>query len=439
MQKSLSRYWLLLGTLALAIAGLFSLVLVIARTPQLASIPLFQKLFHEALVVHVDLSVLVWFLCIACLLWSRLTAPSRLPIPYIEESALLCFLLGTLAIACSSFDSGAQALMSNYIPVIHSPVFFIGLMLICCGTLLMIGKVFASRHLTSEFSKIKQYGLFSAAVITLIAIAAFVWSLMQMPPEIEGEQYYELAFWGGGHLLQFTHTQILMVCWLLLFSFLPLHKKEKYFFSIFTIGLLAAALAPFGYIYYDVTSQEHRLFFTHLMIWGNGIAPAFLAVILFPKLWNARDRHNALWAAFFMSLLLFVYGGVLGGMIERQNVIIPAHYHGSIVGVTLGFMGVAYLLLPQFGYQSVERWKLAYWQPVVYGVGQLMHISGLAWSGGYGVLRKTPGEVYDIAVSVKVALGFMGFGGLIAIIGGFMFVVVIAKSVLAKPATPVAA
>ncbi|MFN7452136.1 MAG: hypothetical protein ACK5R5_04440, partial [Alphaproteobacteria bacterium] len=55
------RRWLMLGVAALAIAGLFSLILVIARTPQLAGL---KELFSVALVVHVDLSVLVWFLAV---------------------------------------------------------------------------------------------------------------------------------------------------------------------------------------------------------------------------------------------------------------------------------------------------------------------------------------------------------------------------------------
>jgi hypothetical protein len=109
-------------------------------------------------------------------------------------------------------------------------------------------------------------------------------------------------------------------------------------------------------------------------------------------------------------------------------VVIPAHYHGSIVGVTLGFMGFAYMLLPQFGWRDVGSWRLAFWQPIVYGGGQLLHISGLAISGGYGVLRKTPGGLEGMSASVKAAMGLMGLGGAIAIVGGFMFVIVVFQS-----------
>jgi hypothetical protein len=446
-KKPLSRYWLLLGAAALAIAGLYSLVLVVARTPQLASLPLFKKLFHEALVVHVDLSVLVWFLAIACLLWSRMTANSRPVMPYIEEAALISMALGTLAIALSPLDPAAAPLMSNYIPVIYSPVFFLGLSLVMCGVLLMATKV-VMPHLLRHLHRLHEppqqvrgdntpigFALRGGALITLVALAAFVCSWRQMPGVIEGQQYYEMLFWGGGHLLQFTHVQMVMVCWLLLAKGL---KSEftvypKHLYLLFAVGPIAALGAIPAYVLYNVADMGHRQFFTYLMILGNAIAPTILALWILPGVLTLRalrkGEKRALWSVLLMSFILFIYGGVLGALINGQNVVIPAHYHGSIVGVTLGFMGIAYLMLPQLGYRDVASWRLAYWQPIVYGAGQLMHISGLAYSGGYGVLRKSPGEIADIALPVKAALGFMGLGGLIAIVGGLMFVVVVFLSV----------
>lgn len=420
MQKSSSRIWLLLGVTALAVAGLFSLAIVAARTPGLAALPWLTGVFHKALVAHVDLSVLAWFLAMACLLWST-ARPGCWPM--VEKAAQISFGLGIALITLSPFDPGGEAMMSNYIPVIHSPVFFLGLGLMFCGTGIMTVVALLPGDNPPSFP------LVSAALITLIAFAAFFWSYRQMPPVIEGEQYYEMLFWGGGHVLQFTHVQMMMICWLMLF---PSTQGGRGYIALFSIGLVAALLAPVAYVLYDVASQEHRVFFTRLMIFANGVAPTLLALVLLPGRWRARNRKNALWAALFMSVLLFLYGGALGGMIEGQNVVIPAHYHGSIVGVTLAFMGAAYLLLPRLGYRDPAGWKLAYWQPVVYAAGQVMHITGLAVSGGYGVLRKTPGEIADIALSTKIVLGFMGLGGLIAIIGGLMFVVVMGRAVFRK-------
>ncbi len=141
MTRSLSRYWLIIGVSALAIAGLFSLVLVLARAPSLSDAVIFTDWFHEGLVVHVDLSVLVWFLSIACLMWSLKAQGSRQLFPFLEEAALICFALGTLAL--SPYRRSmlmALPLMSNYIPVITSPLFFLGLALLLCGVSADVGE-----------------------------------------------------------------------------------------------------------------------------------------------------------------------------------------------------------------------------------------------------------------------------------------------------------
>jgi hypothetical protein len=436
--KPLSRYWLIIGVMALAIAGLFSLVLVIARTPALSELPGFASLFHQALVVHVDLSVLLWFLSIACLLWSMAASPSRRVFPYLEESALMSFAAGMVAIAVSPLDRGAVPLMSNYIPVLVSPVFFLGLGLVLTGVVLMLVRFFAVSAWHRDFDFTLVYSLFAGALIALMACAAFVWSYVQMPSGRAPQEHFELLFWGGGHVLQFLHVQMLLVCWLMLGRALKpgLRFNRWVLKAITSVGLAVALLTPLTYLLYRVDSGEQRYFFTQAMIVAGGAAPAVMALLLVPVLWGARglrrSPQRALWSCLLMSVLLFLYGGWLGNLIREQNVVIPAHYHGSIVGVTLGFMGVAYLLLPRLGYRDVSGWRMSYWQPIVYGAGQLLHITGLAWSGGYGVLRKTPGGTANLPFDVKAALGLMGAGGLIAIIGGFMFVIVMGKVLLRK-------
>jgi cytochrome c oxidase subunit 1 len=126
--------------------------------------------------------------------------------------------------------------------------------------------------------------------------------------------------------------------------------------------------------------------------------------------------------------VLFAAGGVIGVFINGSNVRIPAHYHGCIVGVTLALMGLAYHLMPQLGY-GAPRGRLARWQPALYGAGQLMHIVGLVWSGGYGVQRKVAGADQVLRSAGEVAgMGLMGAGGLVAIVGGLLFVVVMIRA-----------
>jgi heme/copper-type cytochrome/quinol oxidase subunit 1 len=133
-------------------------------------------------------------------------------------------------------------------------------------------------------------------------------------------------------------------------------------------------------------------------------------------------------ASLIASIVLFASGGVIGVFIAGSNVRIPAHYHGCIVGVTLALMGLVYHLLPQLGYGAPVG-RMATLQPTLYGAGQLMHILGLVWSGGYGVQRKVAGAEQVLRSTSEVAgMGLMGLGGLIAIIGGLLFVVVVVKA-----------
>jgi heme/copper-type cytochrome/quinol oxidase subunit 1 len=106
------------------------------------------------------------------------------------------------------------------------------------------------------------------------------------------------------------------------------------------------------------------------------------------------------------------------------------------VGVTLAFMGLTYDLLPRLGYAGPNR-RLATLQPYVYGGGQLLHVAGLAWSGGYGVQRKVAGTDQALDGMEKIAaMGLMGFGGLVAIIGGFLFLVIVLAAMLRPSPVP---
>ena len=139
-------------------------------------------------------------------------------------------------------------------------------------------------------------------------------------------------------------------------------------------------------------------------------------------------ERQELRAALLSSVLLFAAGGVIGIFITGSNVRIPAHYHGCIVGVTLALMGLVYKLLPALGYAAPQG-RLATSQPWLYAAGQLMHIVGLVWSGGYGVQRKVAGAEQVLRSPSEIAgMGLMGLGGAVAIVGGLLFVVVVLRA-----------
>jgi hypothetical protein len=91
-------------------------------------------------------------------------------------------------------------------------------------------------------------------------------------------------------------------------------------------------------------------------------------------------------------------------------------------------MGLAYHLLPRLGFARPNA-RLAALQPALYGAGQLLHIAGLVWSGGYGVQRKVAGSEQVLKRAEEIAgMGLMGIGGLAAVAGGILFIVLVCRA-----------
>ncbi|MFO1321337.1 MAG: cbb3-type cytochrome c oxidase subunit I [Burkholderiales bacterium] len=428
-----ARGWLLLGAFSLLASGLFSVLLVLARTPYVKSLVPGIDLFHTALVVHVDLSVLVWFFALGGVLWcfnSGERAQGWL------RGALALATGGALLLVAAPFGGGTP-IMANYVPVLDSPIFLAALAIFGAGVGIAVGAatVFPGRlgHALDGTGALHA-GLNAAALSALVALLAFAWSFATVPAGLDGKAYYELVFWGGGHVLQFTWTLLMLVAWLWLAeaSGLALPLRPRVVVALFASALAFVLLTPVIYAMHDVTSVEHRRLLTWAMRAGGGLAVGPVAIAILVAFRRARraapPTGGALRSALAMSMLLFLSGGLIGFLIRGSTVTIPAHYHGCIVGVTLAFMGLAYHLMPRLGL-GAPGGRLAFWQPIVYGGGQLLHIVGLMWSGGYGVQRKVAGGEQVLRTAGEVAgMALMGLGGLIAIVGGLMFLMVLARA-----------
>jgi cytochrome c oxidase subunit I len=436
-RRSLAIGWLWLAILTLLGAGIFSVLLVLARTPLIGELIPFTDFFHTALVIHVNLSSLVWILSFASVMWCL---NSRSIYPWFAKAIYFIVLLGTLMISLSPFLGSANPLMSNYIPVLDDPLFLTGLIVFGIGIGLQVVFSMSTMFKVGEAvsgQAVIRFGLNCAAIGTFMALAAFIWSYAALPDQLDNALYYEVLFWGGGHILQFTYTLLMMVAWLWLSSSagisLPISPRVALF--LFGLGLISIFMTPLIYYEYEITDVLFRQRFTMLMSFGGSLAIFPLSVAtLFALFQNktASAKASSAHAALLTSLLLFGVGGMIGFMIDGNNVRIPAHYHGCIVGVSLALMGLSYQLLPALGFNKVnfELSKIQLW---IYGLGQFLHIVGLVWSGGYGVQRKVAGAAQGLDSFERIAgMGLMGLGGLLSAIGGFMFIVIVLKAMMAK-------
>ncbi|MFN0183573.1 MAG: cytochrome C oxidase subunit I, partial [Aquabacterium sp.] len=212
-QRRRARAWLWLALAALVGSGLFSVLLVLARTPGINRWLPAGDFFRVALVVHVDLSVLVWFTAMAGMLWSVHQRARAVPLaPWLAGLPLGLCSLGAVGMALAAFVDPGTPVMANYIPVLDSPLFLAALAVFGAGALaLVLASLAWPRPVgpAPDGAAALRFGLHASVVAAAVALLAFGWSLAVVPRELPPKAWYEIVWWGGGHALQFTWTLLM--------------------------------------------------------------------------------------------------------------------------------------------------------------------------------------------------------------------------------------
>lgn len=437
-----ARRMLQLAVGSLIIAGCLALLLVGGRIPGIAEAigdPLF---FKRCLVVHVDLALVVWFAALAGTLFALLPATAREQ--RIFKFGTIVAVVGVGLMMSGALARGAAPVLSNYVPVIAHPRFVVGIAFFFTGMLgcFLDGRLFGStppaRHSQMTISPLwvppeVAAGLKTSALAYLVAMVTLVASWISTPASLDERSYYELVFWGGGHVLQVANVSAMLSVWLWLLASLlgrPVMKPMTawYLFALLLAPhLIAPVLARSGTL-----STDYHHGFTRLMQFG--IAPVVLIVLglcgraLHQAFAEERLTRRA-WGdprlvGFLLSAVMTVGGFALGAVIRSSNTMIPGHYHAAIGAVTMAFMAVTYQLLQPLGFRfELARFpRLVPVQLACFGLGQVIFALGFGWAGLNGAGRKAyASEQHVRSASEYAGLIVMGVGGVIAVVGGLLF------------------
>jgi cytochrome c oxidase subunit 1 len=443
-----ASHWLGLSLAVLTLAGLFSLVVVVGRMPpfdRFVTDPLF---FKRGLVVHVNLALVAWFYSFVAALLFLL--PGRPTPGWIGRNAVFASIAGVAMMLVAVGLPGTQPVLSNYVPVIDHWLFGVGQMLFAAGVLSsFVGRRLFRRNpvLTADASGqsaafpmpgAAQVGLRATAAGLLLAAITFGITAFRITPGLEVDVYYELLLWGGGHVLQLCCSTAMVSVWLILLqsatgrSPISTRAATMLFLAMMVPWLMSPAL-----VWQGTWSAGYREGFTTLMRWSIFPVVCLFLIACLRQLWQERragrlDRSalmNPRISGFLVSAALTLLGFGLGAAIRGSNTMVPAHYHASIGGVTAAFMTVTYLMLYAYGCArpSLRLRRAVVWQPVVYGVGQMIFAMGFGLAGVYGMSRKAYGaEQASRGLAESIGLGVMGLGGLLAIVGGILFLAIVA-------------
>lgn len=424
--RALAHGWLILAVFSLVFAGVFALLVALARTPVIEEmLPLGRDYIYVALVGHVVLAVVIWFLAFKGFLWVY-SLPSAIFSPALGRASLALSALGMALVVISAVFGLGEAELANYVPVLLTPVFYAGLLSFGAGVLLSLVNFFLTVFFAKERLGVFTFGMLAAGAAVTVAFACFALSGWFQHAGGKMHLDFERLFWGGGHILQFANTMAMSAVWLLLVK-LVLGREAigprtaKALYALFIVSVLPA---PAIYFLHDISSQAHKESFTWLMQWGIGplVAVFILASIAAIARTSPRPWKDPAFSSLVLSISIFLLGGFIGLSIDGVNTIIPAHYHCVIGAVTIAFMGLFYEVLPGFG-KSLWGRRMAAIQPWLYGAGIVLFAIGLFMAGSHGVARKTYGGEQNLnTIGKLIGMSVMGLGGLVAIAGGVTFV-----------------
>jgi len=438
--------WAALPLVSLGVAGLLALLIALLRVPGAEAVLPWssQTFFEKALVGHVTFAFVIWYMgvhgALTVLVTAQTLGPSNSELTgagiligrtglYGAGLSLILLLIPVLG------DLGVPS-PNNYIPVLVHPLYYAGLTLLAVSLALPILRLLTILRARRDVEPV-TLGVAAAGVIYLIALGCILIAWLLRPGNLEIDALNDFVIWGGGHVLQFTNTA-LMLCAFYLLTRITLGETPvsgRVFSWMMLLMVAGAAMGPLLYLTYSAGDPAQRLMFTHLYWY---VLPLPTTVIILGILGLLARRWKDVLAGapevvgMLVSLALFGFGGAIGFFESSVDTRTPAHYHAALIAVTLAFMALYFaLFLPLLGLRTGRR-KLRTWMYCLLGGGQFLHSLALFVAGSMGVARKTAGAGQGLDSTPKiVSLSVMGVGGLIAVIGGVIFVVLVGKLLLA--------
>ncbi len=436
--KHPAAWWLAVAVISMACTGLYAFMIVLSRAPGFNLLFTEQDFFRTALVTHVVLSLVIWFL--AFILFLIYAVTSEKEGGNVDRIAAACALLGIFMIVATPLTGNAAPVPNNYVPTLNHPLYFAGLSIFfgfaTVGVVLrapvLLGALISGKTKLPliVIGSLCASGLSIVVGIACMAIAKWMLST-QLVADTNPRYYFELLFWGGGHVLQFANTFGMMAGWALITKRLTGEEivTDKVAGAILLIMTGFVLIAPTQYFINPVSSYEHRHFFTLLKGWGISIGPIVLGIAAI-KLRKKMKADPVARQGLYLSIMLFAMGGTIALTIQGSDTRVPAHYHGVIGGVTICYMTIGLTSMLDNGwFSSSSKWLKR--QVTLYGVGQAVFVVGMFTGGTLGLARKTYGQAQVLDTIEKVfSMGVMGIGGFMAIAGGELFVILMAIALI---------
>lgn len=477
--ETLIRVNAVAAVVCLLVGGLAALLILLTRWPAVHLLN--EEWFYRLLTAHALDMLIAWiiFFEVAGLYFgATVLLNNRLPAPKVGWVAFILMVVGGALINYTVLVGEATVAFTSYVPLKASPTYYLGVILFAVGALTAVLHFFAAlivakKEKTYEGSlPMVTFGLMCAGVIAVLTllhgaaiyIPTFLWSLngeWGIPndffPGID-PMIYRLVWWGLGHPSQQINVCAMVSMWYLIATLTTGAKplNEKLCRTAFLLYVLFINVASEHHLLVDpALSIWHKIVNTsyvmHLAVLASMIhafaVPAMVEVALRKKgftkglfEWLKKAPWgNPAFASMFISLMGFGFvGGITGvtfgteqiSIIRHNTWSITGHFHGTVVlGTTLAFMGITYYIVPLIFRRQIFSETMAKLSPYFFGGGVFIFANAMMFAGGYGVPRRHwditfagASIPFQFDPTVFFFMALTGLGGLLAIVGGALYV-----------------
>ena len=466
------------AVVSLLVGGTLGLLVTLTRWKAPGMLP--PEWYYLVLTGH-GLDMLVFWIIffeVAILYFaSSILLGCRLAAPGMAWTGFALMVIGAVMNNVAVFRGGSSVMFTSYVPMQATPEFYLGLILFAVGALVACFVFFGTLVVGQQERTyngsipVVTFGAVTAAIIAVFTIASgaiiliptFMWSI-GLVDHIDSLMY-RAVWWAFGHSSQqinvAAHVSVWYAVAAIVFGAKPMSEKVSRL--AFLLYILFITIASAHHLLVDpgltsnwkIVNTSYAIYLAVLASMVHGLTvPGAIEVSqrqkgftrgLFEWLRKA-PWNNPVFSGMFISLLGFGFLGGISGVImgtEQLNLIIhntiyvPGHFHATVVlGTTLAFMAVTYFVIPAIFRRELSFPKLAQWQPYVFGLGMTLLSLFMMGAGTLGVPRRH----WDITFAGN-SLGFefpgvahlmmalMGLGGLLAVIGGAMYLLVVVHSV----------
>jgi cytochrome c oxidase subunit I len=442
-----------------------------------------NDMWYRLVAAHGSVMLLFWLLFfeVAGLYWgSTMLINSRMRVPKLAWTVYGMMLGGVLVASYLTLAGEATVMFTAYPPLEAHPLFYASILVFAVGVLIAVGIFFANivgakrdgTHVGSL--PLVTYGLAVAAIIAVYSLGtgavAYGMTFLQSIGVIEtvDPAVYRMFFWGIGHGAQQVNLAATVAVWYALVALTVGGRTISETMSRVAF-LLLLAFIHLGAVHHLLVDPglgtSHRLMNTSYLLYLAVLASLIHAFCI-PSAIEVAQRERGFTKGLFtwvtkgpwkepgfssLILSLVVFGFIAGvtgvlmstmqlNMLIHNTLFVPGHFHSTVVsGTTLAFMGLAYYLVPILTRKNLVGVAVARLQPYVFGGGVLIFSLAMLRAGQLGVPRRVADLGYEGTVlpvdtfvqpQAEASMWLVTIGGMIAAVGGAMFVGVMVATLL---------